>query len=141
MYTGGGILLNGRWCGSRTLTPSPDTNQIFPSLDLPTRGLRAPVSATNLTPSELPKTVLWIVRFGFVSHASNSGRAMRTRPQARYNQTAWSLSSIDQLTASQGSPFLLVSVETFPSLMWLSPPSVAAHSVPREPNRSALTRP
>src|SRR5271165_3797925 len=130
MYTGGGILLNGRWCGSRTLTPSPDTNQIFPSLDLPTCGLRAPVSATSLTPSELPKTMVWIVPFGFVSHASNSGRAMRTRPQAIYNQTALSLSSIDQWTASQGSPLLLVSVAMFPFLIRLSPPSVAAHSVP-----------
>lgn len=41
---------------------------------------------TSFTPSELSKTVVWIVRFRSLTHASNSVRAMRTRPQAMYSQ-------------------------------------------------------
>ena len=35
-----------------------------------------------LTPSELSKTVAWIVCFGWEAQASNSDRPIRTRPQA-----------------------------------------------------------
>src|ERR1700760_828906 len=42
---------------------------------------------------------------------------------------------------SQGKPFLLVSVATCPSLIRLSPPSVAAHRVLSESSFRALTRP
>ena len=83
-----------------------------------------------LTPSESSKTVTWIVRFGSALHASRSVLATRARPQAMYSQTEWASSSIVQWTASQGSPFLLDRVAMRPFFTRLSPPSVAAQSVP-----------
>ena len=56
-------------------------------------GLRDPRSIVagrgverSLTPSGPSRTVVSIVRFGSAIHASNSAGAMRTRPQAVYNQ-------------------------------------------------------
>src|SRR5262249_53111490 len=66
---------------------------------------------------------------------------VRTRPQAMYSQNDWSSSSITQLTASQGNPFLLVSVDTRPSFKRLSPPSVEAQSVPSRSSFRRFTRP
>ena len=115
------------------LTPSGAENHIFPSGDLATSRLWPPVRARLLTPSELSKTVVWTLRFESLTQASNSERPIRTRPQAMYNQKECSLSSITELTASQGRPFLLVSVATVPFFTRLKPPSVAAHSAPSEP--------
>src|SRR6266404_3090245 len=100
--TGGGSLLKGRWLGSMTLTPSQGRNHNFPSEDLATCGKKWPIEARLLTPSELSKTVTWIVGFASLSRstavaqASNSVLAMRTRPHAVYNQIDFVLSSIDQ---------------------------------------------
>src|SRR6266481_5216366 len=110
MCTGGGCLLKGRWRGSTTLTPSAGRNHNLPSADLATSGLYWVVRARLLTPSELSKTVAWIVRFESATHASNSVRAILTRPQAIYSQNESSSSSITQWAASQGNPFLRVSV-------------------------------
>ena len=68
-----------------TLTPSRGKNHNLPSADLATRGVVPLVNEWLLTPSELSNTVAWIVRFGSAAHASNSGRAIRTRPQAMYS--------------------------------------------------------
>src|SRR5208337_4272298 len=86
--TGGGSLFNERWCGSTIWTPSPVTNQSLPSVDFATRG-PYPLGAVerSLTPSAASNTLISIVRFGFAIHASTSVRAMRTRPQAVYNQS------------------------------------------------------
>src|SRR5271166_3601970 len=86
MCTGGGSLLNGRCRGSMKLTPSGGENHIFPSGDLATNRLWLPARARILTPSELSKTVVWTRRFESLTHAFNSERLIRTRPQAMYNQ-------------------------------------------------------
>src|SRR6266852_6456192 len=110
MCTGGGSLLKGRCRGSTTLTPSQGRNHSFPSADFATRGLK-PLSETwLLTPSELSKTVAWIVRFvslsTAVAQASNSERVIRTNPQVMFSHKECSSSSTTQLTASQGNPSL-----------------------------------
>src|SRR5208283_5736079 len=116
------------------LTPSRGKNQSFPSAVLATRGLEALGNAWLLIPSELSKTVVWIARFGSFSaaatHAFNSVWVMRTNPQDMLSQKEWASSYIIQLTLSQGNPFLLVSVAMRPFFNRLSPPSVAAQSVP-----------
>src|SRR5260370_29961474 len=105
-----------------------------------------------LTPSELSKTVAWTNGFALdcltfdclslaAAHASNSARAMRTRPHVVYNQNEWSLSSMTQCAESHGNPFFLVSVATRPFLTPLSPPCVAAQSLPSGSNRTSFTRP
>jgi hypothetical protein len=79
-----------------TLTPSPDKNHNLPSADLATPGLKPLVTERLLTPSELSKTVNWIIRFESVAHASNSERATRTKPQDVPSQKEWPSSSIAQ---------------------------------------------
>src|SRR5882757_3830552 len=117
-----------------TLTPSRGKNHSFPFALLATSGVYPVVRARLLTPAELSKTVLWIVRFGSVTHASISDPAMRTRPQAVYNQNEWVSSCITQKTVSQGNPFWLVRIpspnpsrpeydsRTLPSLKYATPP-------------------
>src|SRR5260370_42435965 len=107
MYTGGGSLLNGRWRGSTTLTPSRLANHNFPSEDLVTAGLKpAPIPALR-TPSEMSKTEAWIACFvslplsAAAAQPSNSERLIRTRPQAMFSQNEPPLSRITQFTASQ----------------------------------------
>src|SRR6266849_3282992 len=124
-----------------TLTPSRGKNHNFPFTLLATSGVKPVVRARLLTPSELSKTVLWIVRFGSVTHASISGLATRTRPQAVYSQSEWASSCITPKTVSQGNPFWLVRVATRPCFTRLSPPSVAAHSVPSESRLKLVTIP
>src|ERR1700734_2864141 len=142
MCTGGGALLTGRWCGSTTLTPPEDMNQIFPFGDLPAFGLMLGAGALLRTPSEVSKTVTGIERFGSLSHAFASEGEMRTKPQAMYNHNEWSSSSITQWTSLQGRPFLLLIVAARPFFNRLSPPpSVAAHSAPSGSTRKSLTTP
>src|SRR5882672_4711705 len=124
-----------------TLTPSRGKNHSFPFALLATSGVYPVVRARLLTPSELSKTVLWIIRFGSVTHASISVPAMRTKPQDVYSQNEWASSCITQKTVSQGNPFWLVSVATRPFFTRLSPPSVAAHSVPSESRLRLVTMP
>src|SRR5215470_1731232 len=116
--TGGGSLLNGRWRGSRTLTPSTDTNQSLPSEDLAHGELYPHARPRVLTPSELSKIAAWIAGFVYwclstaVVQASSSDRGTRTSPQGMSSQNERASSSRIQWTASQGSPLLLASVAT-----------------------------
>ena len=71
-----------------------------------------------------------------IAHASKSERATRTKPQGIISQTDWASSSIVHWTASQGNPFLLVSVAMRPFFNRLSPPSVAIQSAPSSSNLS-----
>src|SRR5271165_732348 len=131
MCTGGGSLLKGRCPGSTICTPSPVANHSLPSVDLATRGpYSLDADERSLTPSAASQTVVTTLRLGSAIHASNSVRAIRTRPQAVYNQNERSSSSIVQCTVSHGKPFLLVSVVMRPSLSRLTPAWVAAHSAP-----------
>src|SRR4051794_20083038 len=99
MCTGGRGLFKGKGRGAVKLTPSRGKNHILPSVDVATRGVLPLVNEWLLTPSENSKTVNWIGRFGSAAQASNSGRAMRTTPQAMYSQNEWVLSSTTHLTA------------------------------------------
>src|SRR5262252_7193649 len=112
------------------LTPSKGRNHNLPSADLVTLGPKLPARALLLTPSELSKTVVWIVRFGLVIQASNSECAIRTSPHGVYSHAVWSSSSSAQSTASHGNPFLAVIVLMLPFFKRLSPPSVATQRVP-----------
>src|SRR5262245_2329424 len=147
MCTGGGSLLNGRWRGSTTLTPSGDGNHNLPSVDLVDGGKWPAATPRLLTPSELSKTVAWTVGFvrlavsTAVIQASSSDRGMRTSPQGMSTQNERSSSSRTQWAASQGSPLPLVSVARRPSFNRLSPPSVAIQRAPSGSRRRALTRP
>src|SRR5260370_32187041 len=108
MCTGGGSLLKGRWLGSTTLTPPQGEIHSFPSADFATRGLKPLSEKWLLIPSELSKTVAWIVRFVSLStaaaQASNSGRVIRTNPQGMLSHKECSSSSTTQFTASHGHP-------------------------------------
>src|SRR6266481_837911 len=75
------------------------------------------------------------------ANASNSERATRIRPQGVFSQNEWSSSSIAQFTASQGNPFLLFSVATYPFFNRLSPVLVAAQTEPSLSTRMSLTHP
>ena len=84
MCTGGGSLLKGRWRGSITLTPSPGTNHSFPSADL---AAAAVVAGTGRVASHSIRGVENRGRDGLLRiaiQASNSCRAIRTRPQDMY---------------------------------------------------------
>src|SRR5580704_19654104 len=82
MYTGGAILLVGRCCGSIALAPPKNpTNHIFPSEDLVIWEPWINPMGVLGTPSELSKTAILTFRRESMSHASNSVRAARTRPQ------------------------------------------------------------
>src|SRR5215472_14039769 len=132
MCTGGGTLLNPRWCGSTTSTPSPVTNHSLPSSDFATRGpYSLAADERSLTPSAASQTVISILCLWSTIHASSSLRAMRTSPQPVYNHNDRSSSSIVQLIVLQGRPFAVVRVVIRPSLILLRPPySVAAHNAP-----------
>src|SRR4030095_2192433 len=112
--------------------PSPVTNHSLPSADFATRGPYSLAALEHsLTPSAAPQTVVAILRLGSAIQASTSVRLIRTRPQRMYSHSEPSSSSVVQFVPSQGSPFLLVSVATRPSLIRLRPPfCVAAHSAP-----------
>src|SRR5262245_31654700 len=108
MCTSGGRLLKGSACGSTTLTPAVETNQSLPTDALTTGEVKWLALGVALNPSSLSKTVtrtdtsavLFVCTA--VVQASISAREMRTRPQRRASQVAWSLSSMLQDTPSHG---------------------------------------
>ena len=66
------------------------------------------------------------------AQASIAVRATRTSPHVMPSHNECAASSTTQPTASQGSPFLLVSVVRRPFFSQLRPPSEATHNVPAE---------